>query len=234
MAEFQYNNHVHSATQTVPFLVDTGRLPRMGFEPRPRSKVEAANTFVQQMKSAIEEAKSALMRSKDEMARYYNRKRTPTPEFKVGDKVFIDASDIKTTRPSIKLAHKFIGPYLIEQKIGPLNYKVKLPVGMKIHPVFNVVKLRVAPEDPIDGRHANLPPAPEIIDGEPEYEVEKILDSRIYYRKLQFLVAWKGYGREENSWVKAEDIHAPDLIKEFYWTHPDAPRQILTREVARN
>jgi len=234
MAEFQYNNHVHSATQTVPFLVDTGRLPRMGFEPRPRSKVEAANTFVQQMKSAIEEAKSALMRSKDEMACYYNRKRTPTPEFKVGDKVFIDASDIKTTRPSIKLAHRFIGPYLIEQKIGPLNYKVKLPVGMKIHPVFNVVKLRVAPEDPIDGRHANLPPAPEIIDGEPEYEVEKILDSRIYYRKLQFLVAWKGYGREENSWVKAEDIHAPDLIKEFYWTHPDAPRQILTREVARN
>jgi len=46
IAEFQYNNHVHSAMQTVPFLVDMGWLPCMGFEPRPHSKVEAANTFV--------------------------------------------------------------------------------------------------------------------------------------------------------------------------------------------
>ena len=134
------------------------------------------------MKSAVEEAKSALTRSKDEMAHYYNRKRTLTPEFQVGDKVFIDASDMKTTRPSVKLTHKFIGPYLIEQKIGPLNYKVKLPIGMKkIHPIFNVVKLRAAPMDPIIGRHTSPPPVLEIIDGEPEYEVEQVLDSWIYH-----------------------------------------------------
>jgi len=81
IVEFQYNNHVHSAMQTVLFLVDTGRLPCMGFEPRSRSKVEAANTFIQRMKSSVDEAKSALTRSKEEMARYYNRKRTLTPEF---------------------------------------------------------------------------------------------------------------------------------------------------------
>jgi len=33
LAEFQHNNHVHSTTQHPPFLLDTGRLPRMGFEP---------------------------------------------------------------------------------------------------------------------------------------------------------------------------------------------------------
>ena len=60
----------------------------------------------------------------------------------MGDKVFINANDIKTTKPSVKLAHKFIESYLIEQKVGPLNYKVKLPIGMKkIHSVFNIVKL---------------------------------------------------------------------------------------------
>src|SRR5882724_2271103 len=32
MAEFQYNNHIHSSTQQTPFLLDTGRHPRMGFE----------------------------------------------------------------------------------------------------------------------------------------------------------------------------------------------------------
>ena len=30
--EFQYNNHIHSTTQNIPFLLDTGRIPRMGFE----------------------------------------------------------------------------------------------------------------------------------------------------------------------------------------------------------
>jgi len=138
-------------------------------------------------------------------------------------------------RPSPKLAYKFLGPYPIEKKLGPLTYKVKLPIGMKrLHPVFNVVKLRLAPLDPIVGRPFQPPPEPILVDGETEYEVEKILNSRMYYQKLQFLVAWKGYGQEENSWVNASDVHALDLIQEFYQTHPQAPQQILTREVARN
>ena len=33
MVEYQHNNHVHSTTQQPPFLLDTGRIPRMGFEP---------------------------------------------------------------------------------------------------------------------------------------------------------------------------------------------------------
>jgi transposase InsO family protein len=36
LAEFQYNNHIHSSTQHPPFLLESGRLPRMGFEPGQR------------------------------------------------------------------------------------------------------------------------------------------------------------------------------------------------------
>jgi len=44
--EFQYNNQVHSSTQHPPFLLDTGRVPRMGFEPdQPRSHMESINEF---------------------------------------------------------------------------------------------------------------------------------------------------------------------------------------------
>ena len=74
-AEFQYNNHIHSATQQVPFLLDTGRIPRMGFKPgQPPSRLESVNEFKEQMKDALDEAKATLAKSKDEMAKYYDRR----------------------------------------------------------------------------------------------------------------------------------------------------------------
>jgi len=71
--EFQYNNQVHSSTQHPPFLLDTGRVPRMGFEPdQPQSRVESVNEFKDQMKDTLKEAKAALAKSKDNMMLYYN------------------------------------------------------------------------------------------------------------------------------------------------------------------
>jgi hypothetical protein len=96
MAEFQYNNHIHSSTQQTPFLLDSGQHPRMGFEPKQPARVEAVNEFTNRMKMALEEAKSALNKAKDNMARYYNQRRLPTPAYKPGDKVYLDASDIST------------------------------------------------------------------------------------------------------------------------------------------
>jgi len=64
MAEFQHNNHVHSATQQPLFLLDTGRLPRMGFEPRQNSSgLETVNEFTERMKTAIKEAKSVICKT---------------------------------------------------------------------------------------------------------------------------------------------------------------------------
>jgi hypothetical protein len=201
----------------------------MGFEPHEESRVEAVNEFVGRMKTGLEEAHSALKKAKDDMARFYNRRRTPAPRYKPGDRVYLDAKDLKTTRPSQKLAHRFLGPYVVERTIGRNAYKLKLPRSMsRIHPVFNVIKLKPAPEDPIPGRRAAPPPEPVIVEGETEYELEKVLDSRRYRGKLQFLVSWKGYGREENMWVDEHDLHAEDLVKEFYRENPHAPRSIRT------
>jgi len=71
--EFQYNNQVHSSTQHPPFLLDTGRVPRMGFEPdQPWSHMESVNEFKDRMTDTLEEAKAALAKSKDDMVLYYN------------------------------------------------------------------------------------------------------------------------------------------------------------------
>jgi hypothetical protein len=95
-----------------------------------------------------------------------------------------------------------------------------------LHPVFQVVKLLLAPRDPIPGRRTAAVLEPELIDREEHYKVEEILDSRLFSNKLQYLVAWKGYGYEENPWGNAEDVNAKELIQEFYCANPGAPRRI--------
>jgi len=229
-AEFQYNNHVHSATQQPPFLLDTGRVPRMGFEPtQRRSHLESVNEFKQRMEGALEEAKAALAKSKDDMAKYYDRKRTPAPDYKPGDKVYLDASDIQTNRPSRKLSHRRLGPFPIVKRVGHGAYRLRLPPSMsRLHPVFNVVKLTPAPIDPIEGRRPHPPPLPEIIDGEEEWVVEEILDSKMMNRKLRYLVKWQGFGVEHNSWEPWDNVHAPEHVAEFHRQHPGAPRHIRT------
>jgi hypothetical protein len=209
-------------------MLDTGRHPRMGFEPGlPESNYEAVNEFKERMSSSLEEAKAALAKSKDEMAKYYDRRREPTPVFQPGDCVYLDASDIKTTRPSRKLAHRYLGPYEVERAVGSNAYRLKLPRSMKaLHPVFNVVKLMAAQPDPIPGRHSDPAPDPVIVDGEEQFEVEEVIDSRITRNRVHYLVRWKGYGYEHNQWVNERDITAPEAIARFYRLHSGAPRRI--------
>jgi len=232
MAEFQHNNHVHSATQQPPFLLDTGRVPRMGFEPRQNHfDLEMVNKFTERMRAAIDEAKSAIRKAQDDMKRYYDQRRTLAPVFKPGDKVFLDASDIRTTRPSQKFSHRRLGPFVVEWRIGPMAYRLRLPHGMKqLHPVFNIVKLTPAPDDPITGRKTEDHPPPVVIDGEPEWEVEEILDSHWHQRRFQYLIKWKGYSREYNSWESASEVSAPELTAEFHRKYPGAPRHVRRAE----
>ena len=96
----------------------------------------------------------------------------------------------------------------------------------RLHPVFNVVKLTPAPADPIEGRRPRPPPLPEIIDGEEEWVVEEILDSKMMNRKLRYLVKWEGFGVEHNSWEPWDNLHAPERVADFHQKHPGAARHI--------
>jgi len=104
----------------------------MGFEPsQVPSGLETVNEFTERMKSATEEAKSAICKAQEDMTRYYNQKRTPAPMYKPGDWVYLDASDIKTTHLFPKLSHHRLGPFEIERQVGLLAYCLKLPHGMR-------------------------------------------------------------------------------------------------------
>ena len=108
--------------------------------------------------------------------------------------------------------------------MGNSAHCLQLPAAMKrIHPIFNVVKLTLAPEDPIAGRRAPPQPLPEIVNGEEEWVVEEILDSKVINQKLHYLVKWKDFGVEHNSWEPWDNVHAPELVSEFYRRHLGAP-----------
>ena len=141
--------------------------------------------------------------------------------------MYLDASDIHTTRPSQKLSHQRLGPFPVARKVGNGAYHLRLPPSMsRLHLVFNVVKLTLAPNDPVPGQRLHPPPLPEIIDGENEFIVEEILDSRVINRKLRYLIKWEGYGIEHNSWEPADDVHALERIMDFHQRHPGAPQHI--------
>jgi len=140
--------------------------------------------------------------------------------------VWLDARDIKTDRPSKKLDDRRFGPYKITKVVGPNSYELKLPASMKIHPVFNTVKLTPYHSDTI-GRKPPSRPAPVITGENPEWEAEYIKDSRLYRGKLQYLVKWKGFPNEESTWEPADHLkNASKLVKEFHLKHPAAPRRI--------
>ena len=148
-----------------------------------------------------------------------------------GDKVYLDVSNISTTQPSWKLSHRRLGPFTVERKIGNGAYWLWLPLSMKqIHPVFTVVKLTLAMDDPIIGRQIPPPLSPEIIDREEEWVVEDILDSKLINQKLWYLVKWKDFGMEHNSWEPQENVHAPEIVAEFYQKHLGATRHIWSAE----
>jgi len=120
--------------------------------------------------------------------------------FKPRDWVYLNMSDIKTTYSSPKLSYCRLGPFEVEHQVGPSVYHLKLSHEMRqLHLVFNVVKLSAALEDLIPERKLQAPPPPIVVDREPKWKVEEILDSRWHWRRFQFLIKWKGFSRKHNS-----------------------------------
>src|SRR5882672_7517852 len=128
------------------------------------------------------------------------------PPFHVGDLVWLDSHNIKTTRPSKKLDHRFLGPFLIIEKVSSHVFQLGLSLALShIHPFFHVSLLQ--PTSPSDIPHRVVDPPPLIkLDNSEEWEVNWILDSRVdCHRKgpgILYLVEWKGFDNtlDATSW----------------------------------
>jgi hypothetical protein len=100
---------------------------------------------------------------------------------------------------------------------------LELPPQFKIHNVFHVSLLEPYHENPIPERHQE-PPAQVEIEGQKEFEVQEVLDSKKIRGKLLYLVFWRGYPLSEATWEPAGNlVHAQDLVNRFHQRYPNKP-----------
>ena len=128
-----------------------------------------------------------------------------------------------------------LGPYEIIAQAGRSSFTLRLPETLRsVHPVFHVSMLELAALNTIPNR-IQPPPEPVAVDGELEFEITEILDSKYDNRrkacKLLYLIRWTGYEGtdEETSWLLATELaHASDLVTDFHSAYPDKPGPLGT------
>jgi hypothetical protein len=225
IAQFAYNNSKHSSTNVSPFFAVHGYHPRLSISlPRTNKNSNSADDRVRRLHDVHQEMKFNIALAQESHEYYYNKKVIQPPIYKIGDKVWLSSKNIHSKRPTGKLDHKRLGPFSISDIIGSRSYKLNLPPTMKIHPVFHVNLLEPYIQDKIPGR---LPqPIPPVqVDSHQEYEVEKIVDSKISRNQLKYLVHWKGYSIMDRTWEPTQNLqNCQDLINQFHRQYSDRPK----------
>jgi hypothetical protein len=212
MAEFTHNNRLHTARNQSPFFL------MMGYNPRPLpaafedTKIPSVQERLSNLQKVREETFALHELARQKMIDRSNRTFIP---FERGQKVWLEAKNLRLMYPSRKLSPKREGPFTIQEVLGPLTYKLELPPQWKVHPVFHASLLTPFQENEAHGKNF-LEPPPDVIDGQEEYEVESILAHKPKIKPRLYLVSWKGYPSASNSWEPASNLKNAEIpFKEY-------------------
>ena len=126
-----------------------------------------------------EEMTTAQLRQKEN----YDKHRKPDPNLKSGDMVWFLPRNVKTRIPSKKLDYRKMGQFKIIKKVGTSSNKLDLPTSMTIHNTFHISLLEPYEDNKFPSQ-IQTPVPPIEIDGEPEYELEEIIDSHLRQNNL--------------------------------------------------
>ncbi|XP_071917155.1 uncharacterized protein [Coffea arabica] len=146
-----------------------------------------------------------------ERMKKYADKKTSERVFSEGDWMYLRLQPYRQSsialRGNTKLSAKYFGPYKIEEKIGNVAYRLKLPTTSKVHPVFHVSLLKRKVGDKVTPT-LQLPEMNE--KGHWKVEPVAVLDRRIMKRRnaaaVQWLTYWWGTDPAEATWEDAEKI----------------------------
>ena len=220
MAQMAYNNKVSESTGKTPFFANYGKHPNLFLRTYPSQKTEAAILNAEELRQVHQELRLNIENAQRKTISYTNTKRKMAPQLERGDKVYLLTKNLRTKRPSKGLDNVKVGPFLIEARKGPVNYKLQLPTDAKIHPVFHVKLLE--PADPSTPLQKTFHYEDE---EETEFEVEKILQHRTSSNQgpTEYLVKWKGYPDEENTWEPETNLANCRQKLSQYWKWQESP-----------
>jgi hypothetical protein len=229
ITQFAHNNWPSDTTRKSLFFL------LMGFNPRAdwihaTSPIPRVTLCLEQLKEACEQARTFMIKAQQSWVKHRD-----TPKYKEGDLVWLEGKNLRTNQPTTKLAPRRHGPFKIKQVMSAVNYRLELPTQWSIHPVFHIDLLTPYRETIMHSPNFTRP-APELVEGEEEYSVEKILDSWRFSRRrrLQYLVKWEGYPDSDNMWVDKDDIFADDKIRDFKTSNPESEVHIRSTSFAKS
>ena len=219
LAEFAANNAVNVATGYSLFYLNSGNHPivpsivlRGGDV---SSHVEAVQTMVGRMKTALEEAQANLSVVANRPKAYADASRR-AEAFEVGDEVVLATRHLRVNEHlPVKLRRWWIGPFSIAKMIFPVAYRLDLPPTWGIHPVFHVSNLKRFHRSE-EFERVERPPSPIVVDGEEEFEAEAILRHKGTGARRLYQVLWKGYPITEASWEPESHLrNAPQILGDY-------------------
>ena len=208
-----HNHYPNATTQIAPIRALMGYTPKLTPElPYPPTTNQLVDDRTKQATEKREQAKAALNKAAQS---------APTDVYRVGDQVWLEVKHLALPYQTLKLAPKRHGPFKITKRVSPVAYQLGLPPAWTIHDIFHASLLTPYRETAEHGVNYTRPP-PELIEDAEEYEVEAIVNHRLYGSKrgLQYLIKWKGYPDSDNTWEPADQVHTPALITAYHRKNP--------------
>ncbi|CAH9105349.1 unnamed protein product [Cuscuta europaea] len=205
-AEYWFNTNYHSSLKSTPYQALFGQSPPAII------RGDVSITSVDEVTKMTAERNEMLTELKENLARAQNLmkqqadKHRREEELEVGDQVFLKIQPYKmrslAKRINQKLSPRFYGPYEISEKINKVAFRLRLPEGSRIHPVFHISLLKKVLKPTV--AYQSLPDCL-TEDCELQVRPEAVRDSRLNQEgKKEVLVHWHGLPDFEDSW---EDIH---------------------------
>eukprot|EP00798_Chlamydomonas_sp_ICE-L_P006678 gene6678-3342_t len=205
VAEFAYNQSIHSATKVSPFEANYGYRPDTPVTLVDDPQVPEEGDYAERIRLLHNFVQREAQAAKVYMKTYANRHRIDV-SFQPGDEVWLDSEVLHLKeQPSRKLRDRWVGPYKVTRVVNPVSYELVLPVSLKrVHPVFHVSRLKRArglDQPELSGRPSACRPKFAVTDFNQNelFNVERILDVRIVeykekkkkMQRLEFEVRWE-------------------------------------------
>ena len=213
MAQYTINSQPSHTTKIPPFELLIGVIPRAVKEASNQTPLSDRRKMFEDIRRHAQEAilHSQMLLIKD----------TAFHPFREGEQVWLDAKNLQTTHPMHKLRSKRYGPFKISKVLSHVAYQLELPPSWKIHNMFHASYLSPFKETTEHGPNFINPP-PDIIEGQPKWEVEKVIGMCFFgqKRQKQYRIRWKGYSSAHDTWEPEGNIHAPELIAQYNGEQP--------------